>query len=159
MIVRRRARRGERMEWLMSAWRTETDECILDWPFSTTKGYPSVSTRACPMLANRFLCELEHGSPPGEGYQAAHSCGARRCLNKRHLRWATPAENNEDKRAHGTLRHGTDVNFARLAESDVVAIRRSLRQGALQRKLAEAYGVHPSTISRIATGDNWKEVT
>lgn len=148
--------RGARMRWLRAAFQRETDACITDWPFSKTAGYPSINTRSRPGLANRLLCEWAHGPAPSEGLHAAHSCGDRGCLNKRHLRWATPAENNEDKIAHGSHRDGERVNFAKLTADQVVLIRCGLEDGETQTALAREFGVSPSTISRIASGHNWK---
>jgi predicted transcriptional regulator len=47
----------------------------------------------------------------------------------------------------------------KLNPEDVEAIRRDLtRADVTQRDLGRAYGVHESTVSRIANGKSWREV-
>jgi predicted XRE-type DNA-binding protein len=49
---------------------------------------------------------------------------------------------------------------AKLSLDQVEQIRREVeRRAANQREIARAVGVHESTISRIATGRSWREVT
>jgi predicted XRE-type DNA-binding protein len=45
----------------------------------------------------------------------------------------------------------------KLSPEDVESIRRELaRAEATQRKIARAYNVHESSISRLATGKSWR---
>jgi hypothetical protein len=80
----------------------DSDSCIL-WPFSRyANGYGSVWFEKALTGAHRLMCRLAHGEPSAAGLQAAHSCGRQLCVNPQHLRWATQAENEEDKILHGT---------------------------------------------------------
>lgn len=69
------------------------------------------------------------------------------------LYWATPAENEDDKKIHGTwfLRYGG----AKLTEGRVGEIRRRLRLGESYTSLSEDFGVTASNIGVIARGRSW----
>lgn len=83
---------------------TASEDCIL-WPFSRHKdGYGKARHGGKNGCAHRIVCELVHGAPPSETHQAAHQCGNSACVNPRHLRWATPLENGQDKVAHRTMK-------------------------------------------------------
>lgn len=149
-----RAEKGEPMRWLEWAVAQETDEC-LPYPFATESGYGAVSYGGNKMAANRVVCLIAHGPAP-TGAEAAHHCGNRPCCNKRHLRWASCAENQRDRLIHGTHKRGDRHPKARLTWGDVRAIRAS---SDLQVHLAERFGVSASHISGIKTGRFWKEGT
>jgi HNH endonuclease len=71
----------------------DSDDCLL-WPYSLDGGYPALNGERGHVL----ICEETHGPKPDPKMHAAHWCGVRRCINRRHLRWATSAENEADKR-------------------------------------------------------------
>ena len=80
-----------------------TDHCVL-WPFTVnSKGYGQLGVNGKSTSVHVLACEQAHGPRP-EGKQVAHSCGVKRCINQRHLRWATQSENEADKVLHGTVR-------------------------------------------------------
>ena len=93
------------LEFLLRAMSFETDECIL-WPWGTQTGYGSFFKDKKRALAHIFVCHGAHGEPPTTKHEVAHSCGVRKCINKRHLRWATKSENMADKLIHGTHNRG-----------------------------------------------------
>lgn len=138
----------------------DTDDCI-EWPFAKNPGgYGVYTSSPGSPIASRYLCEMRHGSPPEPSYHAAHSCGNghKGCVNPKHLRWATPQENVDDKRLHGTQLEGEEIYRAILTVAEVVEIKRQLAKGATQASLADFYGVTDGAISSIARGVNWKSV-
>lgn len=143
-----------RAKWLTAHADHDDDECLI-WPFGASDhGRGQATLAGKHMSAPRAMCMLAHGKPPTERHHAAHSCGNGHsgCINPKHLRWATPAENEADKMEHGTLRRGTEINTNKLGEDDVMAIRASAESGVA---LARRYGVTPSAVSSIRTGKSW----
>lgn len=144
-----------REKWLNANAAYSGEDCLI-WPFSVgDHGRGQTVLNGKSMSAPRAMCTLAHGEPPTEEHHAAHSCGNGHlgCISPKHLRWATPAENEADKLAHGTLRRGTKINTNKLTEDDVRKIRASVESGV---SLARRYSVTPSAISSIRTGKSWR---
>lgn len=150
-------RKGESLAWLLAHVHHDGDECLI-WPFTrSSSGYGVICIDGRQRPAHREICERAHGPAPTQDHHAAHSCGRGHdgCVNRRHLRWATPAENQADRLAHGTSSRGAGNGCALLAEDQVLEIRNDLARGARQSDLARRFGVHISTIHLIKTGRNW----
>lgn len=145
------------LDFLKYAASYQSDECLV-WPFSRTAcGYARIFYHGLNTRASRVVCELVHGAPPTECYEAAHSCGNGHlgCVNPKHLSWKTSAENKADQIMHGTRQAlGSHWN-AKLSEGDVREIIES-RSCTPQAELAERFGVAVSTVSRIQTGKRWR---
>lgn len=103
-----------------------------------------------PQSACRAICYKTYGPPPEPWYEAAHTCGkgTEACVNPRHLRWATPADNRADKRHHGTALIGTRNPLAKLTDAQVAYVKR-MRGKVKQTDLARELGVSHVIISRI----------
>jgi hypothetical protein len=146
---------GDLKKWLQDvAIKYKGDGCIL-WPFATIPGgYGRFKENGKTTAANRWICEQTHGPSPTDTHEAAHSCGNGRCLNPKHLRWATPKENTADKIVHGTLLKGSMSPSSRLTEDQVKEIRQ-LYGSTSQTKIAELFGVANQTISSIINGQTW----
>jgi hypothetical protein len=86
----------------------------------------------------------------------AHRDGDEQNNDFLNLRYATPKQNNADKRAHGTHLSRSSHPGAKLSEADVGAIRRRLAAGDLQRQIADDFNVSRATISAIAVGRSWQ---
>lgn len=136
--------------------RFEGDDCLI-WPYAKVRGYAVMGRDS--RYVSRLLCVGEHGFPPSPEHQAAHSCGNgdRGCVNRHHIRWATPAENQADRREHGTHIRGERQWQAKLTLSDVVEIKK--KQGLeSQRALANRFGVSRQAIRNIFSGRSWSHV-
>lgn len=79
----------------------ETDDCVIYPRSLNSKGYGLISIDGKVRTTHTVICE-RHNGPRPPGLQAAHRCGVKACLNYRHIRWATPRENEADKIAQGT---------------------------------------------------------
>lgn len=146
---------GDGLRFLYSAMEAETDDCI-EWPYSRSSGYGQTYYAGRVQQTHRLICKLVHGEPDGP-MQAAHRCGNRTCVNPKHIRWATSAENIADKEAHGTKLIGSATNSAKLTEADVVAIR-GLRGKMSPPKIAAIFGVNAVTIRRVLARETWRHV-
>lgn len=66
-------------------------------------GYARVTENGTRVLAHRYVWERAFGPIPS-GEFIDHACHNRRCLNVRHLRLATPAENTYNRRGRASGR-------------------------------------------------------
>lgn len=128
------------------------DDCLL-WPYRTVPaGYGLAVVGGVQKRASRWMCILAHGEPPSDRHESAHSCGNARCVNPKHLRWATPRENSSDKALHGTISRGERSGKTRLTSADVRAIRDAPPD---LQSLMNRYGVSKGCISKIRSGQRW----
>lgn len=149
---------GEVEAFFNAALVFETDECI-KWPYGTfAAGYGALTVDGEPKGAHRMVCIASYGPPPSDLHEAAHSCGFPACVNKRHLRWATRAENMADKLAHGTSNEGEKHPNAKLTAEQVITIRQLVASGMKQRAVASAFGIHIVTVSGIHLRRRWTHI-
>lgn len=146
--------KGEPPAFFASMMKVETDECIV-WPYARNKaGYGKIENR----LVHRMACEEEHGPPPSPQHEAAHRpdvCHNPSCFNRRHLYWATPAENQEDRVVDGTSNRGGNYRNSKLTESQVREIRSMVGAGMLHHDIAAQFGVARTVVTRIANRTRW----
>lgn len=136
----------------------DINDCAV-WPSELANHkYPVISKGRRSYGANRIVCELIHGRAPADKSHAAHSCGNRRCVNPRHLRWANAKENAADKAIHGTHKRGSLCSNAILNEEIVRQIKRESSDGLNQTQLAIKYGVSRGAIHDIFRGKSWTHV-
>lgn len=157
-----RAKPGVPRRWLLDliASPPDIDDCVL-WPFSVKPdGYPQVNWNGKNARPTRIVLTAVKGPPPpGPRIEAAHApgiCHTPRCVNPRHLRWATPTDNASDRLADGTHARGEQNPRARLTSAQALAIYKS---AAPHAHLAAEYGVSESNVSRIKNGLNWAWLT
>lgn len=135
------------------------------------------------VLVHRLVCTAFHGPKPSPIHEVAHCDGD--SLNNAwwNLRWATHAENEADKIAHGTSLSGRPSNIAperrprgqrhgrytrpertargernglaRLTESKVLAIRSDARP---RKAIAADYKISVTMVGFIQRGISWAHV-
>lgn len=147
---------GRGIKFIIASSVIETDSCI-EWPMYRMKnGYGQVGTEEGMKLAHRYSCEYNHGPPESEDLQAAHSCGNRAYINKRHLSWKTQTENEDDKHAHGTW--FSRMGGAKLNEERVAEMRKRFRDGESVESVSQSTGVPFSTVRKVYYRETWKYV-
>lgn len=141
--------KGECFAWIVEHLGYKGDDC-LRWPFSGSQGVGCLSLAGKHWVAPRLMCTLVNGLPPTSRHNAAHECGNGNdwCMNPRHLKWKTPAENRADCKRHGTDVRNPWGGKGRFTPEEVHEIR------ALQGKkpgaaVAALYGVSDDTIYEI----------
>ncbi len=149
---------GSLRRWLEEAVLQDTEECIDGWPYGLVDGYPNMTIARRNTYLNRYVCERFNGPPPTPEHQAAHRCGNRKCLNWRHLRWATNAENQADRRLHGTDLRGEDCPWSKLDDDIIRGIRSARAAGETCASVAARYDVCAMTVSLIARRKSWAHV-
>lgn len=157
-IEKTRASPGDALDWFNSHKNYDGDGC-LTWPFyRLSNGYAGMTIDGRGASAGRVMCEAVHGPPPFDYYQAAHSCGKghEACIHPKHLRWATPSENNQDKKEHKTDLSAERSKIKKLTWEDVRKIR-ALAGTMSNSKIAKLFPVGRENIGYIVRGITWKE--
>lgn len=143
-------------------------------PKATKAGYSLCSLmqdgRRSTVLVSRIVCAAFHGGPPTADHHAAHNDGNRKNNAAGNLRWASPSENELDKRAHGTVRSGerhhsflkpdrvakgSRVGTSKLTEASVAQIRMDARPRA---EIAAAFAITETHVSDIRSRRAWRHV-
>ena len=111
--------------------------------------------------AHRFAWKLTNGPIP-DSMCLCHVCDTPLCVNPAHLFVGTQADNMRDmdrkgrRGSAGAL--GTGNHQAKFTEDEVRQIRVLLTSGTPQRQIASKFGVHQTSISRIATRSGWRHL-
>lgn len=132
------------------------DDCLV-WPFNRSRGgYAAIRDGKRIVFVSHVLCEARNGPRPGPNYEVAHTCGRGHdgCVNPRHVRWATHADNCADKAAHGTWQGG-ERNPAAVLDEDSVRAIMALRGTATAATIAARFGISRETVSHIHNGRKW----
>ena len=135
------------------------------------------------MHVHRVVCTAFHGIPVPPRTHAAHKDGDGTNNRKDNLRWATPAENEADKIAHGRGRagkpsavpperrprgkthgrytmpertaRGERTSTSKLTADKVIAIRKDNRS---RREIADDYGITVAMVGYIVRGISWAHI-
>lgn len=134
------------------------DDCLI-WPYGRDGfGYARLQLDGRDGRAHRWACEAVNGPSPSPSpeREAAHSCGMGHtgCVNPRHTKWATHAENLADRIEHGTANRGQRCGTSKLTDDDVRSIRR-LSGTLFQREIGDLFGITQSAVSSILSRRIW----
>jgi hypothetical protein len=142
----------------LSAYRPSYHLKVLT-PYVQNRGYRYVVLRGAgtqkkTVAVHRLVLDAFVGPRPA-GHECAHGNGDPSDNRLENLRWATSAQNHQDRRRHGRVPAGEDNAAAKLDHSAVATIRK-LRGLASAYELAHLACVHPSTIDSIWKGETWR---
>lgn len=121
---------------------------------ANVRGYPYLTYKKKNWYGNRLAWHLKRGPIP-EGMHVLHKCDNPKCINIDHLFLGTPKDNAKDMRVKGREGYGTGEAHSQciLSWEDVKRIREAALFGAKNRDMADAYGVHISTVWHIVSGN------
>lgn len=131
--------------------------------FHNSDDYPSVQVieneRRRTKAIHVLVCLAWHGAKPSERHEVRHLDGVRANSTPANLCWGTQAENEADKRRHGTAAQGSRHGIAKLTEEAVRILRIAIPQGLWNATdAAKVFGVDPSVIRAAVSGKNWRHV-
>lgn len=139
----------------------KTDSCWV-WTACNNR-YGKLWFRGKPYNAHRASWEMHFGEIP-EGMCVLHKCDNTLCVNPEHLFLGTQLDNVRDMWTKGRSGikgqpPGEKHALSKLKESDVVQIKRKIKNGEKINILSNEYGVSVSQIHRIASGKRWSHVS
>jgi len=94
---------------------------------------------------------LFHGPRPA-GLYVLHSCDVAQCLEPRHLRWGTQAENSCEAWGRGQQKSGEQHHQARHTDDEVRRAIARVRAGESAMSVARDVGLDNSTLSKWVLG-------
>jgi hypothetical protein len=117
----------------------------------------SAERRGRAWKAHRFAYFLINGPIP-RGVMILHSCDVRNCVNDKHLRAGTGAENTADMVARNRQVKGEKKHNAKLNDALVKQLRERVAQGEKKMHLAAEVGVSDAALTAACLGRTWKHV-
>ena len=103
--------------------------------------------------AHRFRWALEHGPIP-DGKFICHTCDNPSCVNLEHLWLGTHQDNYRDRDMKERNIYGERHHSSKLTYEQVLEIFDSAEPN--HSKLGRQYGIHPTNITKIKRGINWR---
>lgn len=128
-------------------------------PFLSLKGgYPQVTLSRVGKKYLRNSHKLVAAAfigPCPRGQEVRHRDGNASNPRLDNLRYGTRAENEADKVLHNKSNRGERHGMAKLTNADVSEIRSLVELNISQRAIADQFGIHQSSVSKIAKGGRW----
>lgn len=143
-------------EFIAYAVTYDQEDCLF-WLFSTyKKGYGQLTvSRSKVRRAHRLVCSIVRGEPDGPHILCLHSCDNPGCVNPRHLRFGTAADNSAEMVKHGNSTRGRKNSNVKLTVRQVRQIRKFLLRGWSQTRIPAKFNVSRSAILGIHSRKNW----
>lgn len=131
------------------------------WLGKLKDGYGRLAVDGSTERAHRASWRIHHGEVASD-ICVLHRCDNRACVRPDHLFLGTRADNIADciskgrfHDGHGELVRGERNPHAKLTARQAAEIRMRYRAGEAAVELAAQYGVHRSSVLRIARGGEW----
>jgi hypothetical protein len=126
-------------------------------PHRDEDGYERVNSGKFRAAVHQILAKVFLPSPAEGQNEVRHLDGNPKNNSIANLAWGTRQQNASDMATHGTAK-GSKNARAILSESDVLEIKKMLRERVRQHIIATSFGVSKSTIKAIQEGRNWSHV-
>jgi hypothetical protein len=134
----------------------QSGDCLI-WTKSTDRnGHGVFWVDGRLVGAHRAAWFFEYGEWPTTNL--LHSCDVYACVDVRHLRPGSQADNMADMVSKGRQSKGEARPNSRLTADDVRTIRAEHESGARTADLARTFRVHRATVRDVVTGRRWKSV-
>ena len=140
-----------------------TGDCW-EWTAALTGAYGKfhLSKEMGLTFAHRYSYFLHTGHQPATEEHVLHSCDNGKCVNPRHLRLGTNAENVADRVARGRSSGGSRLGerhaSATISEAQAREIKRLLADGMSRPDVVRQLGVSRGAVRSIHDGASWKWV-
>lgn len=144
-------RRAQRLERYTRFWLLMTRPEVGCWEWQGHRTVYNYGQFERNTKAHRLAYELAVGEIP-DGMLVCHRCDNPPCCRPDHLFLGDKEKNGRDMAAKGRAR------TSRFTPDEIRSIRAMVKEGHVQRQLARALDVHPTTINRIVRERTWKEV-
>jgi hypothetical protein len=127
------------------------------WQWRSAGPYPTFWTDGRYVKVARYAWQVKTGLPPPSDMCVCHTCDNPKCVNPDHLFLGTHTDNMRDKAAkQRTFRPNATLNGrAKVDHATAARIRADYEAGMTQEKIAAAYSIGQSSVSRIVRGENW----
>jgi hypothetical protein len=133
------------------------DACHLWTGAKDHSGYGLIAIRKRQIRAHRLAWTIENGMIP-TGLVVRHDCDNPPCVNVRHLRLGTIAQNNQDAKDRNRHRAGARDGCAKITAQDAIAARQMRLDGLTYRTIAERLGVSYTAAHYIVNGKTWSDL-
>lgn len=135
------------------------DEC---WPWHGEQNNMGYGRIAFGAKKNRKRIFAHHAALLIHGFEVKgvvmHTCDNPNCVNPRHLRLGTQADNLADMRTKKRHNFGERNGMAKLTNEQVVTIKKLIDEGVSAKEIASLYSLSSHSIRDIKTGRRWGEV-
>lgn len=106
---------------------------------------------------HRLVMQAFIGDPPEGKFDVAHGNGDTSDNRLPNLRYATKADNENDKKSHGTDNRGESHGMSKLTEYDVIRIRAKANLETT-RALSREFSVSPKSIDNVISRRTWNHI-
>lgn len=156
---KRKAKRGECLDFIKTICQDPpSDQCVI-WPFSKiATGHGNMYFDGKTRSAHRVALILFTGIDPKDMDAAHGPCHNPSCVNPHPdhgIRWATRSENTMDRVRDGTHQMGSRNHQAKLSTDDVIAIRAS--EGT-HKNIAKQFNISSSQVGNIKNRIKWAHI-
>ncbi|MBV8885564.1 MAG: HNH endonuclease [Chroococcidiopsidaceae cyanobacterium CP_BM_RX_35] len=133
------------------------DECVLWKGSKLPTGYGFFRRNGKRIYAHRDAYEKVFGKIP-DGVFVCHKCDNPSCIKSEHLFLGTPKENSRDIVSKDRHSYGGRNGMARLAEQDIIEIRKLYAAGKNQQEIAKLFKASRCYISEVVHGKKWSHL-
>lgn len=121
-------------------------------------GFMKLPRERRQIYAHRLAYLIHYGEIP-DRMQVCHRCDNPSCVNPEHLFVGSSQDNHDDMKVKGRSTYGERNARAKLTDEQVAQIRMAAEAGESNEAIAERFGIHKATVSRIAVGSRWGKAT